>query len=347
MSHAADRELLSFAAETLEHQGALVERKSDRLNVLLPHDLAEYLALAEEAVIGDENAPLLYGSPLLDRLVDLATKHVPVVYGQIEIPYLKKEGFDRVIGQDLSFGDAQVRVTNRAEARTTYMIFICHFVAMSDERKEGLVQIGIHEGSGAFIDEMARNWMELLPVFFKPGNVPPHFPVHLEKTLSAAMRKAKSAADQELADFFKSMERRLLRDIKSTREYYDAMRNEMEASLLHANLTEQQGLERKNKIADLPAEMERKIVDLEQKYRVEVTLTGRAAVRLLVDVAQVFLEVKWRKYRRSIRVNWNPITRRIDPLVCEHCSETMTGVHPTVTKDTLQLLCFDCSRNRK
>lgn len=347
MSHAADRELLSFAAETLEQQGALVEAKSDRLNVLLPHDLAEYLALSEEVVVGDDSAPLLYGSPLLDRLVGLATKDVPVVYGQIEIPYLKKEGFDRLVSQDVAFKDAQVRVTNRAEARTTYMIFICHFVAMSDERKEGLVQIGIHEGSGAFIEGLAQSWPELQPVFFKPGNVPPHFPVHLEKPLSCAMRKAKFAAEQELADFFGSMERRLKRDIKSTREYYDAMRKEMEASLAHANLTEQQELERKHKITDLPVEMERKIMDLEQKYRVEVTLTGRAAVRLLVDVAQVFLELKYRKYRRSIRVIWNPVTRRLDPLVCEHCSETTTGVHPAVTKDAVQLLCFDCNRNRK
>jgi hypothetical protein len=347
MSHVGDRELLAFAAETLEQQGALVETRSDRLNVLLPHHLAEYLTLAEEALIGDDNAPLLYGSPLLDRFVDLATKDVPVVYGQIDVPYLKKEGFDRLIGQDITFMDAQVRVTNRAEARTTYMIFICHFVAMSDERKEGLVQVGIHEGSGAFIDALAQNWPELQPVFFKPGNVPPHFPVHLEKALSCGMRKAKLAAGQELADFLKSMERRLRRDIKSTREYYDAMRKEMEASLVHANLTEQQELERKAKIADLPVEMERKISDLEQKYRVEVTLTGRAAVRLLVDVAQVFLEVKHRKHRRSIRVIWNPVTRRIDPLVCEHCSETMTRVHPVVAKDAVQLLCYGCSRNRK
>jgi len=46
--------------------------------------------LPEEAPLGADDAPLLYGSPSLDRLIALATGEVPVAYGQIEVPYLKK-----------------------------------------------------------------------------------------------------------------------------------------------------------------------------------------------------------------------------------------------------------------
>ncbi|MGA7874922.1 MAG: hypothetical protein WCA08_04605 [Desulfoferrobacter sp.] len=344
MNQAGDPELLSFAAEILERQGALVEPLDDRLSTLLPQNLAESLKLPEETVLGGEDAPLLYGSPLLDRLVQLATKDVPVAYGQIEVPYIKKAGFEQRIGEDISFVDGQVRVTNRAEARTTYIVLICHYVALSDERKEGLVQVGIHEGSGARIDGLAQVWQELKPVFFLPGNVPPHFPVHLEETLAAAMRRARIEAEEDLAEFFRSMERRLRRDVKSTREYYEALRKEMQANLRQASLAEQQRSEREAKIADLPAEMDRKIIDLEQKYQVQVSLTGRAAIRFLVDIAQVFVELRYRKYRRSIRLIWNPITRRLDPLVCEACRETTSRVVPIVVNSAIELRCYGCSR---
>lgn len=345
MTHVSDPELLSFAAEILEKQGALVEARSDRLVALLTRELANNLKLSEETVLGDEDAPLIYGSPLLDNLIDLATRDVPVTYAQIEVPYLKKAGFEQLFGQDIVFLDGKVRVTNRAEARNTYMTIVCHYLAMSDERKEGLVSIGIHEGSGAFVPGWTENWRELQPVFFEPGKVAPHFPVHLDSALSTAMIKARSAAEVELAEFFKSMERRLRRDVKSTREYYEALGDEMRSSLSQSKLTEQQRVEREAKIEDLPAEMERKIVDLEQKYKVDVSVTARAGLRFLVDVVQVFIELKYRKYQRSLRLIWNPVTRALDPLVCERCRQTMTRVHPFIEGSSIRLLCHTCFEN--
>ncbi|MCK8601606.1 hypothetical protein [Desulfoferrobacter suflitae] len=347
MNQGTDQELLSFAAQTLERQGAAVEVKPDRVIALLTQELKKQLQLPEEAVLGDEQAPLIYGSPLLDRLIALATRDVPVVYAQIEVPYLKKAGFEQLIGQDIVFLDGRLRISNRAEARSTYMSLVCHYLAMSDERKEGLIEVGINEVNGAFIPGLADRWQDFQTLFFAPGEVPPHFPVRIESALSAAMLTARSAAEKELADFFKSMERRLRRDVKSTREYYEALRSEMQSSLAHPHLTEQQQAERKAKIADLPAEMERKIVDLEQKYKVQVTLTARAALRFLIDVVQVFIELSYRKYQRSLRLIWNPVTRALDPLACENCGCTITRVHPHVVGSAIKLLCYACFQTGK
>ena len=159
------------------------------------------------------------------------------------------------------------------------------------------------------------------------------------------MITARAAAEEELAEFFKSMERRLWRDVKSTREYYEALGDEMRSSLSQSKLTEQQRVEREAKIEDLPAEMERKIVDIEQKYKVDVSVTARAALRFLVDVVQVYIELKHRKYQRSLRLIWNPVTRAIDPLVCERCRQTMTRVHPFIEGSSIRLLCHTCFEN--
>lgn len=344
MNAPTDAELLAFSAELLAKHGGLIEEKPEELLALLPRNLAADLDLPEEVLLGSEEAPLLYGSPLLDRLIELATWEVPIVYGQIRVPYLKKAGFEQLIGQDIIFSDGQIRLGGRAETRTAYMVLVCRYMALSDERKEGLVQVGIQEGSGASVPGLVDSWEEMRPEFYPPEKVPPHFPIHLKATVEKGLGEARDLVEQMLSDFLGSMRRRLQRDVKNTREYYEALRVEMEASLSHPNLTEPQRLERSGKIADLPDEMSRKIDDLEQKYQVRATVSACAAVRLLVDVVQLTLEVKYRKSHRSVPVVWNPVTRRIDPLTCERCRRTTHRIQPVAQDSTVQLVCPFCGR---
>lgn len=346
MTVISDPELLSFAAEVLERHGGLIESAGERLMALMPPALAQSLELPEEIEFGTEAAPLLYGSPLLDRLVGLAIREVPVAYGQIEIPYLKKAGFEKLLGRDLAFAGVQVRWSSRAEARATYMILFCHYVALSDERKEGLVTLGLHEASGAVIPGLAGQWEAGRPRFFPAGQAPSHFPLHLEAALTGALKGARTAVAAELKGFLAGMRRRLGRDVKNTREYYQALRQEMEMRLSHSNLTESQRQERLAKIAELPEELARKIADLEQKYQVRVTVSAGAALRLLVDVVHLLLELKFHRLTRSLRVVWNPLTRSLDPLVCENCRTTIHRAYPTTGDAGLKLLCLSCSQKR-
>ena len=142
---------MRYTSRVLEKQGGLVDYHDDRLFALLPQELARSLGIPEEVQIGGLDFPLIYGSPFLDRLIDKTTQEVPIVYGQIEVPYLKKAGFEQLIGRDLIFADGQIRIVSRAEARTTYMVFVSHYVALSDERKEGLVRLTVQEETGSLI----------------------------------------------------------------------------------------------------------------------------------------------------------------------------------------------------
>ncbi len=339
-------ELLSFAAQVFEKHGGITERDDNHVMALLPPGLARSLDLPEEVQLGDGAVPLLYGSPVLDRLIQVATKKIPLIFGRIEVPYLKKGGFEQLIGQDIVFTNGQVRVTGRAEARTSYMVLICRYVALSDERKEGLVEVGTHEGTGAIIEDFESLWPEFRPEFYTLGKVPPHFSIHLEQTISNAMQKARVLAEEKLIDFIKSMQRRLHRDVKNTREYYEALRKEMEASLSHHNLSEAQRHERIAKIEDLPGEMARKIEDLKQKYKIQVRLRPCAALRFLVNVVQIMAGIRFRKHRRTVHLTWNPISRRLDPLVCERCYESTRSVHPREKDSRILLLCPSCAQKQ-
>jgi hypothetical protein len=344
MNRTSDPELLSFAARVVERLGGLVERGSDQLLMLLPEEAARLLELPEEAVFGRDGVPLLYGSPVLDRLIRMANRDVPIVYGRLEVPYLKKGGFDQLISQDLAFtGGQHVRVVSRAETRTTYMVLFCHYVALSDERKEGLTQVAVQEGTGAVIPELEERWSEFQPHFFEPGKVPPHFPVNPERAVSSAMKRARTITEAGLSGYFQSMRRRLHRDMKNTREYYETLKAEMEAGLRHPNLTEGQRRDRMAKIEELPGEMDRKIEDLCQKYKIKVSLRGCAALRFLVTVVQIMVEIRYRGLRRSSSFTWNPITRQLDPLTCECCHETIRTVYPGLANAQIGLFCASCS----
>jgi hypothetical protein len=337
-----DPELFTFAAEFLESHGGIAELHEERLLVLLPSPLAQMLSMPEEAHFGQDGEPLLYGSPVLDRLISAATSEIPMVFGHIEVPYLKKGGFDEVIARDLVFDNSKVSVINRAETRTSYMLMICRYTALSDERKEGLIEVGVHEQRGAIIDNFENKWMEFDSEFYPKDGVPPHFPIDIEKTVDMAMQRTIKVAEQRLATFFSSMERRLQRDVKNTREYYTALKREMKSGLSRTTLNEAQKQERMAKIQDLPQEMARKIDDLEHKYKIQVRLNGCAVIRFLVDVVQIMVEILHRKFKRSITLIWNPISRQMDPLVCEHCHATTRTIHPHMKATALRLICPEC-----
>jgi hypothetical protein len=336
-------ELLEFAASVMEREGGLTESSQDALDAILPDDLARDLELPSAVRIGAGGVPLLYGLPLLDRLVERACREVPVAYGRLNVRYLKKEGFENLLGQDITLVNTRAKVTGRAEARTTYMVLAARYVALSDERKDGLVLMGLSEASGAEVPGLVEGWPGFEPHFFAPGEVPTHFPIRLEQVVKQGLRAAKRRVEDELTPFIASTERRLRRDTASTREYYEALAREMGEGLSRAGLAPGQRAEREAKIAELPAETARKVDDLTNKYRIQVRITAQAALRLLVPVAQVMLGVHHRRFRQQLRLVWNPVTRALDPMACAFCGCTVRRIYFRDNDPDVRPACETCS----
>lgn len=339
-----DNELVQFAARVIEYHGGITEKHSESDAVaIVPADIAGFLETPEEFRLGGDGVPLLYGSALLDRLVHLCTKNIPLIYGQVEAPYLKKEGYERLLGSDILFSDCQVRLGARAETRAAYLLLTCRYVALSDERKEGIITVAVREHDGAVIDGLEAGLQDLRPQWYPAASVPHHqFPADAAAAVSSALRHAQKCAGEDLADFFSSMQRRLHRDVQNTREYYAALQKEMQQSLSRSGPGGAQRQERLAKIDELPGEMERKALDLQNKYRVQVQLSGAAVMRLLVTVAQVTADIRFRSFSRSLPLTWNPLTRRLDPLVCERCRDTTRSIYPFEEKTGAKLRCFAC-----
>lgn len=145
--------------------------------------------------------------------------------------------------------------------------------------------------------------------------MPPHFPPDVSKAAQAALSRAQELARVDLAEFIRSMTRRLHRDVRTTPQYYRALKKEMIKRLQHPTLGKSQKAERAAKIQALPEEASRKIEDLGQKDTIRLTVRPAGAVRLLVGAVQVMLAIQYRKLQRGISVFWNAVTRAFDPLV--------------------------------
>lgn len=342
MTVIADPEILSFAQRLLEKKGGIAEDQDGLILSLLPADLARWLGVPEEFTLGGDGGPLLYGSPLLDRMILLSTQEFPIAYGQVEVSYLKKAGFEQVIGRDLSFPEAKVRLSGRGEGRTNYMVLTCHFVALSDERKESLIQLGIYERNGALVPGFPEKLSGFHVEYLEPGSVPPQFSPDMELAVSRAMKSAQAIVKQQVAEFLESMRRRLRRDVTNTWEYFLDLRKEMIRSLESFHLGIARREERKAKIEALPREMGAKIEDLKHKYQVKVEVTACAALRLLVPAVLMNLDVLFRKHRVGVQIVWNPITQQIDPLVCESCGQTIRTVFLGEKGPKIFLLCGSC-----
>ncbi|MFH1114485.1 MAG: hypothetical protein V1792_11235 [Pseudomonadota bacterium] len=343
MTTSLDTTLPAFASNLLEAHGALLEQDDDSILALLPPDLAQSLNVPEEIVLGGESHPLLYGSPLLDGLIRLAVDEVPVTYAALNIPYLKKDGFDRLVCEDVQLVGARIKSIARAEAKACYLVATCRYEALSDERKEGLVLVAVGEATGAVIEGFEELWKEFPLEPFTGNQVPPQFSLIPERALANALNQAQKVTEEELAGFVSGMRRRLHRDVGNTKEYYQALAVEMEQSLSHHNLSEAQQEDRRAKMADLPTEMNAKIRDLEHKYSLKVAITGRAALRFLVPVVRLMVQIDCRRMSATVGLTWNPVTRRLDPIACGHCGAGSRRVYAVNGDADVRLLCPACN----
>jgi hypothetical protein len=337
--------LFSFARRFLEGQGALVEPRPAGLDALLPRPLAqglevpEYVSFREEQPAeGEGEFSIHYGAPLLEKMVDLCCSTLPIASCQLSFPYLKSQGFDRMIRDQFTFRNSFCRVTSTALIKTHYLLLACRYVARSDEQKEGLISIFFHFDTGAFLSYPPEGT-------FMAAAEPAPLPEtardisRWENLLKGISTEAEGLIAKEIRDFRDSMNRRLKRDAGNLEEYYETLKKEMQLSLTRAGLSDRLVQDRKEKIALLPEEMARKRQDLVMKYSIRVKLIPCAALFMRTPAVRILCDLSVERQKRSVSLTYNPMTRALDPLICEGCSRSVTNV---LFCSRRHLLCSCC-----
>jgi len=342
-------ELLSFVCRFLEEKGALGELRGNRVDMLLPLDLATALDLEEyisivpgsaneqkEEKVGDKKIyPIHFGAPILDKICSITGSNPPLTQLSLSFNYLKKGGYDALIANQFDFYKAKGSVAGDAQIKTHYAILTFKYLAQSDEQKEGLMDLAVNMETGAVVTGM----VDRLSAVGK--NYESHIAMNysrekIDRLLKLTRIYVAQGVEETLSDYKKSMARRFKRDVQRLREYYDALGKEMEDSLSRSGVSPRLQEERRAKIAMIPDELAAKEQDILNKYSIRIKVSLAAVMAISTPAVKVFFNAVSGRQKKEISFIYNPVTKLMDPLVCATCGQSMYRV---AFSERLELVC--------
>lgn len=345
MNSESNKELEEFAYRFLENQGAVVERNERGFEALIPGNLSKVLGTSEHININTSDSEsegtysINYGSALLEKMIDAVCGDVPLLACQLQFDYLKKEGFDSLVKEQFFFCKSVGKTEGRAKINTAYIFLTCRYTAQSDEQKQGLLSLIFNLETGAYVPYMAEllsaagtNFIPLQKPVWKDGQ--------LEMVMKCIKEQSKGILMEELNSFYETMTRRFSRDAANLEEYYHALEKEMEKNLKRHHLSKELIKERREKIDLLPDELERKRDDLFKKYSIKVNVEPCAVMLINTPAVKVLYNIFIRRTRKNVSLIYNPVTKALDPLVCQGCGKSITNIYFC---NHLHLLCSMCS----
>ncbi|MFH0729081.1 MAG: hypothetical protein V2B19_22420 [Pseudomonadota bacterium] len=325
-----------FMYRFLESQGAAIEKTDTGYHAMLPEALSSALNVSEyihvQAASGQDRIEsraddareyaVHYGAPLLDQAIAMACGKAPLLTYRLHIDYLKRQGFDRLIEEQFRFPNAVGKVESHAVVQTEYLMVTCWYSARSDEQKEGLVTLAFNLETGAGVPGVEA----LLPLMNREVDHDAIAAANKDERIKTVLPRMAPAFTRiihnDTAAFQESMNRRFRRDVESLNAYYGSLRQEMENSLRRPGLSSQLIAEREEKIRLIPDELLQKRDDLYKKYSVKIKVHPCAMIRIKVQAVKVRHAISVGKAGKTISLMYNPITKALDPMVCEGCGRT-------------------------
>ncbi|MEW6218681.1 MAG: hypothetical protein AB1634_03990 [Thermodesulfobacteriota bacterium] len=321
----APPDLAGFVATFLEQQGAVVERQPDSLEAILPAALATTLGTSEHLQLAEgAGAGLGFGSLLLERLVTEALAGLPVAGCRLSFEYVKTQGFDRLVAEQLFLSRAKGQVKGQARALGQYLWLTARYLAASDEQREGQVSVLANLETGVPVPDMAERLLQTPKDYVLEPGPTAWTAGRLDRLLPILDRRIHQAVTAAIEPFVASMTRRLHRDLASLKEYYTSLGREMTRGLARAGLSDALRQDRQAKIEALPQELARKEEDLVKKYSLRVAVQPAAVMLIQMPVARVLYEVAVGRAKKDLSLTYNPLTKALEPVACEGCGGGLT-----------------------
>ncbi len=337
-------QLIDTVAEVLELSGAAVERNGEYLEALVPESVSKVLHTPELARLyfnAEHSKPdgelVTFQSDFVDRLFVLMQGAGNYAHLTLRDLYLK-QSTRSAAEQRFQVLNGLGHALDAIERILSYAQFNFKYTAVSDEKKDGLVSVIINEHTLAEASDMAAHfgWVESVEAAHHTD-----LPAQLFQAIyTAACRSAEAMIRRELAEFHKSLNRRLQRDLDRLTEYYDSLAAEIRRKIARRGLEGKERDDEESRIRATAMELERKITDQREKYAMKINVEPVNLMRLFMPVMVVNYEVRFRKAVREIPLVWNPLTKDFEAPACQGCA---SGIHHFyICEDKLHTVCADC-----
>ena len=360
----------SFVASLLTHHGALVEPiEPEGLEVLAPQPVQQALGLQELSRLG-------FGTTLPDGAERVG----------IESDWLERCGQSlgecgrymrlvlrsdapapadpqRVLEQVLALDNASVRLIEVVPVWTRYVILDFRYSALSDEKRDGMLQLGVNLATGALPDAMLGQLTTELVAGDADAALPANAALpeawEQNRLLELVEQALYKRLDSALAPFVKGLRRRLGRDQERLYSYHNDLHREAmrRLSLLVEGDSGRQREEKR--LEAIRSEYSAKLHDLARQYAMRVAVAWVQTLEIAMPVQRFAVRVRRRKAERTILLDWNPLGRRLESPPCEFsysvdrprlvCDDRLHLVTPEAMAPCVgcgRAFCHACHRDR-
>lgn len=248
----------------------------------------------------------------------------------------------------VALGNATYRLNGHEPARARYLLLTFRVTAASDDKRELLLDLAVNESNGALADlpEAARAALLELPAAAAPdAPADPGLGEGWDGARAAAFcrRALPGRIRHGIRPFLTAMQRRMQRDLERIHAYHVELYREAERRMAARREKGEPEAALAGDTLRLQAvarEYRAKAADLQRKYAVAVKVEILQAIRVVVPVLRLRLQLLRRKGVRPYHLDWNPLARKLDRLACEACG----GDAPArwLCDDGLHLLCPAC-----
>jgi hypothetical protein len=329
---------LSFVRAWSAHQGALVEPLDAGAEILQPAGLAMTLGVAEHARYAEQPAEgavwVGYGSPVLDRLLQEATRRVPWTALVLEPDARPREAAARTAAERFGLRNAVCALESALVSAAPRLVVHARYTLIADDRRDGLFEETVSVRGRMSVPGFwaaARAGGRLRAAGARPARA------DLSPAAGAALLRVEARARAQSRGFLDGVARRQERDRRRIEAYFDGLRAELSKRARRSKLTaadialKQQAIER---------ERASKLQELEERGQVRSAVTLAAAVWVESPVASLSFEVRRRKARRTMTLEYDFATAQLLPPACDACG--LDALTPALCDDHLHAVCSAC-----
>jgi len=327
-----------FVADLLRHEGALVEAiDPDGLEVLAPPPVQDALGLGELARLGF-GGTLPPGAQRVGMEADWLDRFAQVLGPQgrwarrvLSAPSRSPADPELVLAQELVLDNATFRLLDVSPAWTRYLVLDFRISAVSDDKRDFTLRLGINLATGALPDAVLATLAPMLDAP-APGGVAlgdrgddgvlpddAELPTPWERArlMSLVARALPPRVETALAPFVKGLRRRLARDGNRLHDYH----NDLHREAMQRTLTLPEGDPRRRREEQraeaIGREYRAKLDDLARQYATRITADWVQTLELVMPLQRFTVQIRRRKADRTIQLDWNPLARQIEPPMCE------------------------------
>lgn len=312
--------LQHFAAALFAAEGALVEPLDpDGIAVLAPASVQAALGVEELARFGfgptlpEQAQRIAIEGAWLERFAALLGPRGRGGQRVLAADARGPSDPEAMLTRELILDNAVFRLQTATSALTRYRVFTFRYTAIADDKREGLLRLGVNLGTGALLDT-ALAAMDRAPDGAAPprdAELPADWPA---ERLAARLDRAVAARlDLALAPFLDTIRRRVARDQERLHDYHNDLHRDAlrKAAALPSGDPARERAE--HRAAAIAREYAARIANLSRQYAVRVSLAWEQTETLLAPVTRLSVLIRRRKAERAVAMDWNPFQRRLEP----------------------------------